>query len=516
MLSPAKRQLSFGLLVLAALATLSVAGCGAPATPDPNEIARLAARAVEATLTAQPTVRAETVAPQPTQPMPAQPSAEPTLQPTKTPAPSKTPTPTETIQPTPTPRPPSAPEGWRFYELISGEAILAYPAGWETSAESEKGVRWQPDDYTIVTVYDVTDRSDVRAGTDSETQTRELKRLFLDTHSNLTGLTFPTSGPLSLLNSTVYVTVKYRDSGVEATGWTTFITSPDRSLMLEAIYVTKSSLPAAALETLTQLADSVRFKPYDMPTPAPTPTPDTSPSVAKTGNLRAGPGTNYAVTGSAKAGDKLTVVGRSQDGQWLLIQSGAGERWISTQLVTKGDFTNFPVKTSDAPTVTPAPKPTAAPQAAAPAKSQPEASGSTAQIGQEIEAGGWRFKVSELHKRKAVYFYDRSYIAQGHFLIVIIDATNLQSGTDYFANHVKPYVTDLPAHYWYASGKGSSYAEWQYSKDSVYDDVNPGASVRMAIAYDLPDSLGDALLSMGPLLKWINLGNFAQMPSEDS
>ncbi len=112
-------------------------------------------------------------------------------------------------------------------------------------------------------------------------------------------------------------------------------------------------------------------------------------------------------------------------------------------------------------------------------------------------SGGWRFKVSEVHKRKAVYFYDRSYIAQGHFLIVIIDATNLQPGTNYFMNSVRIHLTDLPANTYDYSGKGSSYAQWQYSKDSVFTDVNPGATIRMAIAYDLPDSLGDTLLSTG-------------------
>jgi hypothetical protein len=217
------------------------------------------------------------------------------------------------------------------------------------------------------------------------------------------------------------------------------------------------------------------------------------------------------VVGGVKVGEKLIVLGRSQDGAWLLVQKGDDEVWISTQLVTKTDASGLPVRTSSAPTVTPAPKPTQAPQAA---QKKADMSSST-QIGQEIEAGGWRFKVSEVHKRKAVYFYDRSYIAQGHFLIVIIDATNLQPGTNYFMNSVRIYLTDLPANTYDYSGKGSSYAQWQYSKDSVFTDVNPGATIRMAIAYDLPDSLGDTLLSTGKLLQWIYLGNFAAMQSED-
>ena len=40
-------------------------------------------------------------------------------------------------------------------------------------------------------------------------------------------------------------------------------------------------------------------------------------------------------------------------------------------------------------------------------------------VGEEVEGGSWRFKVSEVHKRKAVYFYSSSYVAQGQFLVVI-------------------------------------------------------------------------------------------------
>ena len=64
------------------------------------------------------------------------------------------------------------------------------------------------------------------------------------------------------------------------------------------------------------------------------------------------------------------------------------------------------------------------------------------------------------------------------------------------------------------SSTGSDYAEWQYTKDSAFRDVNPGVSVRMAVAYDVPDNLGHAILST-KVLQWIYLGDFSQMPSED-
>lgn len=229
----------------------------------------------------------------------------------------------------------------------------------------------------------------------------------------------------------------------------------------------------------------------------------------QSGNLRTGPGTNYSVLGGVNAGETLSVLGRNGDSTWLLVLAPSGEAWISAQLVESISISGLPVKTSSAPTVVPVPQPTAQPRAQFNPNSFP-------QIGQDVEGGGWRFRVVETHKRKAVYLFDTAYIAQGHFLILIIEAVNLQPGTASFAKNVDLYVADVPGKTYESSSKGSSYAAWQYSKDSVYDDVNPGVVSRMAIAFDLPDSVGDVLVSTGKLQKWIYVGNFAQIKSEDS
>jgi len=224
--------------------------------------------------------------------------------------------------------------------------------------------------------------------------------------------------------------------------------------------------------------------------------------VKKSANLRQGPGTNYAVVGGAEAGDVLELLGRNEAGDWLYVEPATGPAWIVAFLVEHGDISDLPVEQSTAPTVTPAPQPTAV-------------SRSVVQIGEEIEGGGWRFKVSETHKRKAVYFYGNSYVAHGHFLIVIIDAVNLQSGTDYLARNLKPWITDRSSNVYQRSSKGSSYARWQYGGlSSLFTDVNPGNFVRIALAFDLPDNLGDIRLSTD-IPKWIDLGDFSAMLSED-
>jgi hypothetical protein len=236
-------------------------------------------------------------------------------------------------------------------------------------------------------------------------------------------------------------------------------------------------------------------------------------------NLRGGPGTGYAVVGSTQAGDALDVTARNAGGDWLQL---AGGEWIAAFLVDNApEAADLPVAAEAPAPPTPAPAAAAtaesadAPAASAQNSPAPASSG-FASIGQEIEAGGWRFKVSEVHKRKAVYFYDESHIAMGHYLIVVVDATNLQSGTDYFDRNIDPWVTDRPGNVFGISGTASSYARWQLGGlNSIYSDVNPGAAVRMAFAVDLPDSTGDVLLSTD-VGQWVELGNFAAMQSEDN
>ncbi len=76
-------------------------------------------------------------------------------------------------------------------------------------------------------------------------------------------------------------------------------------------------------------------------TPTPTPTATQTPTAAPTqpqagpvansgANLRAGPGTDYAVVGGVTAGQALDVVGRNQAGDWLRLADG---RWIAAGLV---------------------------------------------------------------------------------------------------------------------------------------------------------------------------------------
>ncbi len=47
-------------------------------------------------------------------------------------------------------------------------------------------------------------------------------------------------------------------------------------------------------------------------------------------NLRSGPGTNYAIVGNIPANSEVTVIGRTEDGQWLRVKSEAAEQvWVT-------------------------------------------------------------------------------------------------------------------------------------------------------------------------------------------
>jgi hypothetical protein len=46
-------------------------------------------------------------------------------------------------------------------------------------------------------------------------------------------------------------------------------------------------------------------------------------------NLRAGPGTSYPKAGGVPANTEVTVVGRNEDGSWLVVETESGEAWMT-------------------------------------------------------------------------------------------------------------------------------------------------------------------------------------------
>lgn len=63
---------------------------------------------------------------------------------------------------------------------------------------------------------------------------------------------------------------------------------------------------------------------------APATVSSSGPTTARNANLRSGPGTNFAVVGSAQANQPLELTGRSADGAWYQLRTGS---WINAALV---------------------------------------------------------------------------------------------------------------------------------------------------------------------------------------
>jgi uncharacterized protein YgiM (DUF1202 family) len=63
-------------------------------------------------------------------------------------------------------------------------------------------------------------------------------------------------------------------------------------------------------------------------------------------NVRTGPGINYAVLGTAYAGETLPIVGRSADNLWYQVETRYGTGWVSSAyVVTRNEYGGTPVTT---------------------------------------------------------------------------------------------------------------------------------------------------------------------------
>ena len=120
---------------------------------------------------------------------------------------------------------------------------------------------------------------------------------------------------------------------------------------------------------------AVKKEIVDLPAPEPR-TPTGTVSGANVLNIRSGPGTNFPVIGAARNGDSGTIVGRSQDGRWWVVDAPSlrgGVGWVSADFVTATDADDVPVVPSPPPPPTPTrvPPPTARPPTATPVRPTP-------------------------------------------------------------------------------------------------------------------------------------------------
>ena len=87
----------------------------------------------------------------------------------------------------------------------------------------------------------------------------------------------------------------------------------------------------------------------------------TSGTVNRSANLRAGPGTTYAIVGTVRSGQLLNLIGRNADGAWVQIEGGA---WIAAFLVNGATATQPAAPSPTAPGPNPTVPPVATPRPA--------------------------------------------------------------------------------------------------------------------------------------------------------
>jgi hypothetical protein len=146
----------------------------------------------------------------------------------------------------------------------------------------------------------------------------------------------------------------------------------DAAGQMGASPVVTVQVQSADMPTITSTSDA-GGEPAASPTVAPTqppqatatPAPESAAVTANlNANLRSGPGTNYAVAGGLREGERADVTGRNNDSSWWQISFQGGTAWIANAVVTaNSEAYNAPVVSAPpppAPTDTPVP-PTATP-----------------------------------------------------------------------------------------------------------------------------------------------------------
>lgn len=232
------------------------------------------------------------------------------------------------------------------------------------------------------------------------------------------------------------------------------------------------------------------------------------------GNLRSGPGTNYARVGSVQAGQALEITGQNAQGDWYQLADG---NWIAGILVT-----NAPAGLAvvEAPAVELAAEPAAAQPAAAPQddlQARIERWQEKVDFSTVYTCGHFEYRLTDIRRKKSVWLFNREYVAQGEWLMVFVEVKNISPGTSHFGQFSPRLIVltkDGRTADSTGDSKASGFASWMFSHGRFYEDINPGKTLGLVEAYDLPLEpdliLGFALLDCSDSL--LSLGMWSNVP----
>jgi uncharacterized protein YraI len=140
------------------------------------------------------------------------------------------------------------------------------------------------------------------------------------------------------------------------------------------VTATETVEPAATISPTATATATAEVSPTATVSPTPTteieepsdlPAEEAQILVESNVNVRAGPGTNYAILSALQAGDRARITGQNEAGDWWQIEIDGASGWVLASLVTAENTADVPVIETPVPPPTPVPTPTPTPTPAA-------------------------------------------------------------------------------------------------------------------------------------------------------
>jgi hypothetical protein len=166
------------------------------------------------------------------------------------------------------------------------------------------------------------------------------------------------------------------------------------------------------------------------------------------------------------------------DGTWMIDFVVYGEIREATEFMpTATATTEAPTATSVPPTATARPVP------------------AVAEMGVEKVSGHWTFKLYDVKRVKAVWFFGDPEAAQGVWFIPFVEMRNNSTGTLAPSDNFNFYIEDEAGNVyelWLSDGVlGTAH---QFTTGHYYDDIQPGSLLGISFPVDTPPEMGAAWL----------------------
>jgi hypothetical protein len=109
-----------------------------------------------------------------------------------------------------------------------------------------------------------------------------------------------------------------------------------------------------------------------------------------------------------------------------------------------------------------------------------------AQVGEQVEAGNWLLTVTEVQYHKALQSHSEANVAMGVYSVLLMDIQNQAAEPDHFGT-LWWELHDAAGNV-YEDDMATCDAASQFGcKDTPWDDLNPGQTAQIALAFDVPE-----------------------------